>query len=232
VTISADLQSLTPGNIVTLYELDTRPIGGFDQLFFHEGSNPIGETVIWGGKQYVQFPIEATGFEKNGNGSLPRPRLRAANVDGLLGQLTRELRGLEGAKLVRTRTFVKYLDAANFPGGVNPSADTSQYIEREIWFVSRKSQENRMILEYELASSFDVSGVKLPRRQVIQNACPWGYRSSECGYTGGPVANLLDQPVVSIQEDNCGKRLSSCKLRFGESAILPFGGFPGAGLTR
>ena len=232
MSISADLQSLTPGNIVTLYELDTRPIGGFDQLFFHEGTNPLGATLVWGGHQYVQFPIEAEGFEKNGNGSLPRPKLRAANVDGLLGQLARELNGLEGAKLVRTRTFLKYLDAVNFPGGVNPSADSSQYIEREIWFISRKAVENRMILEYELASSFDVSGVKLPRRQVIQNTCPWRYRSPECGYTGGPVADTLDQPVSTMQQDACGQRLSSCRLRFGQNALLPFGGFPGAGLTR
>lgn len=33
-------------------------------------------------------------------------------------------------------------------------------------------------------------------------------------------------------EDDCGKRLQSCKLRFGASASLPFGGFPGANLTR
>lgn len=232
MTIAADLQSLTPGNIVTLYELDTRAIGGLDRLLFHDGSNPLGAVVVWGGSQYVQFPIEAEGFEKNGSGSLPRPRLRAANVDGLLGQLARELNGLEGAKLVRTRTFLKYLDAVNFPGGVNPSADPSQYIERDIWFVSRKTIENRMILEYELGSSFDVSGIKLPRRQVIQNTCLWRYRSAECSYSGGPVANTLDQPVSTMQADVCGQRLSSCRLRFGTHALLPFGGFPGAGLTR
>lgn len=232
MTISADLQSLTPGNIVTLYELDCRNIGGTEQLFFHNGANPLGSTLVWGGRQYVQFPIEADGFQRDGNGSMPRPKLRAANVDGLLGQLSRDLRGLEGARLVRTRTFLKYLDAANFPEGVNPTADASQYIEREIWFVSRKSMENRMIIEYELASSFDVSGVKIPRRQVIQNCCTWQYRSSECGYAGGPVANTLDVPVTAMGDDVCGRRVISCKLRFGESAILPFGGFPGAGLTR
>ena len=107
MSIAADLQSLTPGNMITLYELDTRPIGGLDRLYFHDGTNPLGTSLVWGGKQYVQFPIEAEGFERNGNGSMPRPRLRAANVDGLLGQLTRDLKGLEGAKLIRTRTFLK-----------------------------------------------------------------------------------------------------------------------------
>ncbi|TCS68254.1 hypothetical protein EDC61_1305, partial [Sulfuritortus calidifontis] len=30
----------------------------------------------------------------------------------------------------------------------------------------------------------------------------------------------------------CGKRLASCKLRFGPYAELPFGGFPAVGLLR
>lgn len=29
--------------------------------------------------------------------------------------------------------------------------------------------------------------------------------------------------------DVCGKRLSSCRLRFGDQADLPFGSFPGVG---
>lgn len=232
MTIQTDLQSLTPGNIVTLYELDTRVIGGADQLLFHEGTNPLGQVLVWGGRQYTQFPIEAEGFEKTGNGATARPKLRAANIDGLLGQLAREQGGLEGCRLVRTRTFLKYLDAVNFPGGTNPSADPSQFIEREIWFVSRKTAENRIMLEYELAPSFDVSGIKLPRRQVIQNTCTWRYRGSECGFTGGPIADSLDNRVTVLQQDVCGKRLSSCRLRYGQNAVLPFGGFPGAGLTR
>jgi phage-related protein len=32
-------------------------------------------------------------------------------------------------------------------------------------------------------------------------------------------------------EDVCGKRVSSCTLRFPEQS-LPFGGFPGANVTR
>lgn len=232
MTIQTDLQSLTPGNIVTLYELDTRVIGGADQLLFHEGTNPLGQVLVWGGRQYTQFPIVAEGFEKTGNGATARPKLRAANIDGLLGQLARELGGLEGCRLIRTRTFLKYLDAVNFPGGTNPSADPGQFIEREIWFVSRKTAENRIMLEYELAPSFDVSGIKLPRRQVIQNTCTWRYRGSECGFTGGPIADSLDNGVTVLQQDVCGKCLSSCRLRYGQNAVLPFGGFPGAGLTR
>ncbi len=36
---------------------------------------------------------------------------------------------------------------------------------------------------------------------------------------------------VLLQEDVCGKRLNSCKIRFGRGE-LPFGGFPGANIVR
>jgi lambda family phage minor tail protein L len=67
----------------------------------------------------------------------------------------------------------------------------------------------------------------LPRRIITQNYCQWKYRSSECGYTGGAVAKVDDTPTSNLNEDVCGKRVSSCQLRFVNQS-LPFGGFPGA----
>ena len=88
------------------------------------------------------------------------------------------------------------------------------------------------MVEFELAASFDLEGVTLPRRQIVQNVCPWRYRGSECGYTGTAYLDANDQAVASSSLDVCGKRLSSCKARFGQNAELPFGGFPAAGLIR
>jgi lambda family phage minor tail protein L len=45
------------------------------------------------------------------------------------------------------------------------------------------------------------------------------------------AAAALPQSDELYKRDICGKRLNSCKLRFG-STDLPFGGFPGANLTR
>ena len=230
MTVSADLQSLSPGNIIVLYELDTAPIGGADKLLFFTDVNPLGNTLVWGGQSYTRFPIEASGFERTGKGTLPRPRMVVANIDGLMSQLGRTYGGLEGAKVTRIRTFMKYIDAVNFPGGVNVNADVNQYIDKEVWFVSRRASENRVFIEYELAASFDLGSVKLPRRQIIQNVCTWVYRSAECGYTGGACANSKDEPTVLLAQDSCGKRLQSCKMRFGQNNVLPYGGFPGAGL--
>jgi lambda family phage minor tail protein L len=229
MTVRADIQSFTPGAIVELYELDTTVIGGADVFrFTPHGPNELGNDIVWAGQTYTRFPIEASGFERRGQGALPRPKLAVANVTGLIGAVAESI---IGAKLTRTRTFVKYLDAANFAAG-NPQADPNQFIDREIWFIDRKSVENKVVVEFELSAAFDLAGVMLPRRQVVQNVCAWRYRSAECGYTGGPVADINDQPTTSMALDQCGKRLASCKLRFGQYGELPFGGFPAAGLIR
>lgn len=233
--ITVDLQSLTPGSIITLFELDTSDAGEANLFRFHAGVNELGNDIVWNGDTYVRFPAEASGFEKRSSGTLPRPKIKVANVTGLLGALVHELDDLVGAKITVTRTFLKYLDAANFADG-NDQADPSQYIDREIWTVDRKSTENPVFIEFELAAAIDMPECKLPRRQVIQNTCTWlmigGYRGPYCGYNGGPCANRNDQPVTSMAEDQCGGRLASCKLRFGEFEPLPYGGFPGAGLVR
>jgi lambda family phage minor tail protein L len=84
----------------------------------------------------------------------------------------------------------------------------------------------------ELGPKLDLPGIEIPKRQLIGNICQWEYRSSECSYTGSNFWNVEDQSVSTLAEDRCGKRLDSCKLRFGNNAELPFGSFPTAGRTR
>ena len=229
MTVKSDIQSLSPGSIVDLYEIDTSVIGGTDVLrFTPHGPNELGSDIVWAGQMYSRFPIEASGFERRGQGSLPRPKLAVANVTGIIGAVAESL---IGAKLTRIRTFVKYLDAINFANG-NPTADSNQWIDHEIWFIDRKSVENKILVEFELSAVFDLAGIMLPRRQIVQNVCTWRYRSAECGYTGGAVADINDIPTSNIAIDQCGKRLTSCKMRFGSNNLLPFGGFPAVGLLR
>ena len=231
MTIASDLQKLAPGSLVELFELDPTTLGG-EVVRFHSGQNALLSSVVWQGETYVPFPVEASGFELSGRGTLPQPKLRVANTSGLISALCLELDDLVGATLTRRRTLVKYLDAVNFSGGVNPTADPTQALPDEIWTINRKADENKVYVDFELASAFDVAGIKLPRRQVIANVCPWQYRGGECGYAGGAVATINDVATSLTADDQCGKRLSSCKLRFGAFAELPYGGFPGAGLLR
>lgn len=232
MSIESDIQSLAPGDMVQLFVLDATPQGDTAVRYFHAGTNSLLAPVVWQGATYTPIPMQCEGFELNGKGQLPRPLVRISNATGLIGAYCKTYNDLIGAKLTRKRTFVRYLDAVNFAGGVNATADPNVHFADDIYFIDRKSIENKTIVEFELAAAFDVQGIMLPRRQFIQNVCPWGYRSTECGYAGGPVADINDVATSNPLLDNCGKRTPSCKLRFGASNPLPFGGFPASGLIK
>lgn len=357
-----------------------------------DGVNEIGGEVTFDSIRYSRYPIQATGFDKTGNGTIPRPKLTMGNIGGIVGALAKDYNDLVGAKLTRTRTFARYLDTVNFkkynvllhtnsmlnpvwapystggatgtvelvkdpvygyvlrikkltgavgtrfgvrqafsgltgnqynvftyvrpiisessgyafyvdanrsigglstrtfplagldtlnvwkkcsatsaisdltgtgsfymwvegpPGSTidfawpqlssgaevyeyqptgaswNPTADPTQILDKEIWTVDRKSNENSIFMEWELTAPFDLRGVKIPRRQCVQNMCNWKYRGPECGYTGTAYFDIKDGQVLDPSRDICGKRLSSCKKRFGATAVLPYGGFPAVGI--
>jgi len=231
LAITTEIQRLSPSAVIELFVLD---LSLFNEgvVRFHAGTNELRRQVVWQGNAYEPFPIQAEGFEFNGNGQVPRPKLKVANVTGSITALILSYQDLVGAKITRKRTLVKYLDGVNFESGSNQSADPSAEFADDIYYIDRKSRETRDVVEFELAASFDLEGVSLPRRQIVQNVCPWSYRGSECGYTAAAYFNANDVSVPQHSQDACGKRLSSCQKRFGSNAELPFGGFPAAGLIR
>ena len=137
-------------------------------------------------------------------------------------------------------------DSFNAETTGNPSGvpDPNAQFPQERWFIDRKANESRDTVTFELASKFDLAGQNLPKRQVIANVCQWIYKSPECGYnpSTGPGKdidgvnfrrfNVNNEGVTTDAEDVCGKRIASCKCRFGDNNELPFGSFPGAGLTK
>lgn len=189
-----DLSVLEPNAIIELFQLhlDATLHGSSDIYYFHNGVNAdVTGNVVWNGQSYVRLPLEATGFDYSSSGSLPRPKLAVSNIGSnitailLSVNLVTAGNDLGGAKVVRIRTLKKYLDGQ---AGADPHAKFPD----EIWYVDRKSNENRAVVEFELASKFDLVGVMLPRRQIIANVCQWVYRGGECGYTGPPVADAND----------------------------------------
>lgn len=228
--IASDIQKLYAGKLVELFELDATNISGGGVYRFHSGINELGDDIVWQGQTYVRFPIEVEGLEVSGSNTGPpaRPTIKVSNYDGLMGAEVRTLGDLLTSKLIRRRTFVRYLDAVNFAAG-NLSADPNAYFPEEIWFIDRKSKENAVFIEFELVSALDITGVMVPNRQCIQNTCTWAYKSAECGWIPGAYYTKGDE-ATTLEYDSCGKRLSSCKIRFGEYAQLPYGGFPGVGL--
>lgn len=224
MSIRSDVQVLDPGALVQLFVLDLTSLGS-GVYRFHPGTDGQTNPIVWQGNEYLPFPVEADGFEYNGRGTLPRPKLKVANVSGVITSLVTDFDDLVGAKLTRKRTLAKYLDG-------QPAADPTAEFSDEEFFIERKVAETVLFVEFELASVIDLQGVMIPRRQFIRNVCTWKYRSTECGYTGGPVADINDDITNSNEDDQCGHRLASCKLRFGENNPLPFGSFPSINLLR
>ena len=229
-----DLAEIAPSAIIELFEmtLDATLHGSTDTYRWHNGANAnVSGNIVWNGNSYVRLPIKADGFEYSNTGTLPRPTLTISNLDGVMTTLlllvnaTTAGNDLGGATVKRIRTLKKYLDG-------EAAADPHAKFPDEIWYVDRKANESRDSVSFELASKFDLAGVMIPKRQIIANICQWRYRSTECGYTGSNYWNVNDQVVGTLAEDKCGKRLSSCKLRFGETSELPFGSFPSAGLIQ
>lgn len=229
--ITADAQRLEPGGRVTVYELDCTSFGA-DRLFFHQHLQ--SGVIWWQGQEYGAWPIKAEGFARTGD-QPPTPKLTVSNIDGRITALCLMFGDLVGAKVVRRQTLVKFLDAANFPEG-NPMADPNEHFADEVWFIERKTSEDKETVEFELTTAIDLNGEQLPGRQIIAGVCGWlirgGYRGPYCGYTGPAVADANDVPTDDPARDQCSGLVRGCKLRFGEDKELPYGGFPAAGLLR
>lgn len=246
------LSDLAPTAIIELYELHlTELLHGSNTIYrFHAGASASAVTtaVQWASQLYAAWPIEARGFDYDTTGQLPRPQVRISNVDGTISELLLQVAALTGggdltgAKFIRIRTLARFLDAANFPGNTNPYGypDPTAELPREIYYVDRKSAETGDLVEFELASAFDLAGVNAPKGVVVNNLCQWRYRrwtgtgfdytGVDCPYVGTTYFDEADGVIASAAADTCGKRLSSCKARFG-SGTLPFGAFPGAGTS-
>jgi len=229
-----ELAKINPSAIIELFELrlDSTLHGSSDVYRFHAGANAdVDGNIVFNSQTYTRIPIKADGFEYSNTGTLPRPTLSISNLDGtmttllLLVNATTAGNDLGGAEVRRIRTLKKYLDGES-------AADPNARWPEERWFVDRKASESRDVVTFELASKFDLAGQKIPKRQVIANVCQWKYRSSECSYTGTDYYDVNGNEVSTEAEDVCGKRVASCKLRFGDTAELPFGSFPGAALTQ
>ena len=220
-SVYEELSKLAPSAIVELFELhlDETLHGSTDIFRWHNGVNAdVTGNIVWNGNTYVRFPVKAEGFEYTNTGTLPRPTLTVANLSGSISVLLLEINlttsgnDLAGAEVRRIRTLKKYLDG-------EATADPNAAFPEEIWYVDRKATETRDFVQFELASKFDLAGIKLPKRQVIANVCQWKYRSSECGYTSPFYYNAADTPVTAAADDVCGKRLNSCRVRFDTNVV-------------
>ena len=182
VPVSAT-QEINPGAIVELFTLTLNStLHGASTVYrFHNGANLNSNgKVVWNGNQYERFPIQCEGFEFTGTGTLPRPTISISNILGTITAIMQNVNettignDLNGTKLVRIRTLVRFLDAVNFPGNTNPhgTPDPTAEFPQEIYFLDRKVSENRGVVQWEAISALDLVNAKLPKRIATRSIFP------------------------------------------------------------
>ncbi len=180
--IVSNLQNTNPSAIIELFtlQLDNSLHGATTIYRFHAGSSlkDNGE-IVWAGNSYQRFPIKAEGFAFR-QGQLPRPTLTVSNALGTISAILIDVNAtttgndLTGATVTRIRTLARFLDAVNFPGDINPygTPDSTAEFPQEIYKIDRKSAENRETVQFELASVFDLAGIRAPNRQCTRAEFP------------------------------------------------------------
>ena len=180
--VFSEVQKINPSAIIELFtlQLDTSIHGANTVYRFHAGSNlNANGQIVWASNSYLRFPVEATGF-KYQRGQIPRPKLVVSNALGTISAIlltvnqTTAGNDLTGATFTRIRTMARFIDAVNFPGNTNPfgTPDPTAEFKRQIFTVDRKSTENREVVEFELAGSIDMAGVRAPKRQCTRALFP------------------------------------------------------------
>ena len=180
-----EISNINPSAIIELFTLElkeglhyaTGTPTGLDTIYrFHAGSNLNSNAeMVWAGNTYQRFPLIAEGFAYQ-RGQLPRPKLIVSNALGTITAILDLIKPneLTGATITRIRTLARFLDAVNFPGNSNPlgTPDPLAEFPREIYAIDRKANENREVVEFELAAAFDLIGVKSPKRQCTRSLFP------------------------------------------------------------
>lgn len=204
-SLNTELFSLNPSSLIVLFEINiadiafnTNTLTGSEAnsenntIFrFHNCINLTSRSIFWRGKEYIAAPITAEGFETTVRGSPTAPKLAMSVPDEGIATLSRlkdqifEMGDIVGAKLTRIRTFSKFIDAVNFINSTPPPnfyPDPNQELPRDIYYIDRKSLENKNTIEYELSPLFELEGIKLPGRIVSANNCTARYRGEGCLY--------------------------------------------------
>ncbi len=116
--------------------------------------------------------------------------------------------------------YARFLDAVNFVAG-NPEADPEQELT-DRWVVEQMSSLTAMTASFVLATPTEDGRGAVSRSHHAGEHRMWTYRSDECGYTGGAVADEFDKPTTDIRKDRCSKCMRGCEMR---GMVANFGGF-------
>jgi len=173
---------------------------------FHNNLKLISRNIWFQDNLYKAIPIQAEGFELNSNGVAATPKLslsvsleRNPPQFAIFKHLLKDLNDMVGARVNRIRTFAKFLDYKNWyelkadgtpdfnkrlyediPKNIAP--DEGSYFPPDVYYIDRKSHEDKTSLQFELASFINFEELKIPQRIFNMTRCPWLYRGQGCTY--------------------------------------------------
>ncbi|WP_279025581.1 phage minor tail protein L [Gibbsiella quercinecans] len=228
------LESLYPGEILTLVEVDATKFGGQVYRFHNEniaysseelmaaaqsGSLPV-KNLTFQGEEYGPRPFGISGITMSTDGEADKPTITISNIDSQITALVRTYNGLMQAKVT---IWVLVKDLLKDDGSV----DTGDY-RRMIYYVDRPSGVDPQKASFELSSPYDMDGIMIPAR-LTQTVCYWAqrgwYKSGKgCMYYGqNGYFDKEGNPTDDPSQDVCPGLVSSCRLRFKDEP-LDFGG--------
>jgi lambda family phage minor tail protein L len=141
---------------VELYTLDASAFGGGIFNFTNQlGAD--GNPVVFGGTTYIPIPVIGQGFDITSSGTMPKPTITVSNVFKPLLASVISLGDLVGAKVLRIRTYEKFLDGQS-------SANPSAFIGPEKWVIEQKVQHDKHVIQWTLTTPLDRLGFKFGRQ--------------------------------------------------------------------
>ena len=198
----SELNKINPSSIIELFELELTvglhiPAGNpnnLDTVFrFHAGANlnNFGQ-IKFNNNDYQRVAVQIEGFEDTGKGTIPRPTLTFSNLGGItkdgtvmpmsdflaIVNLTTPGNDLLDAKVTRLMPLASALDNDNFlpinnNAPVNPfGTPSTDRLQDRIYFIDRKSVENRQVVQFELVSVLDMQNKRIPARIVTRDLFP------------------------------------------------------------
>ena len=192
----SELNKINPSSIIELFELELTvglhiPAGNpgnLDTIFrFHAGANlnNFGQ-IKFDNNLYQRVAVQIEGFEDTGKGTVPRPTLTFSNLGGItkdgtvmtmsdflaIVNLTTPGNDLLDAKVTRLMPLASALDNDNFVGSNPFGTPSTDRLQDRIYFIDRKSVENRQVVQFELVSVLDMQNKRIPARIVTRDLFP------------------------------------------------------------
>jgi len=173
---------LAPGGRVRLVEVDASEFSGGIHRFHY---SPFPHTpaeidaangdearlgpkpIIWDGNAYEFWPFQIADLALSTD-QAAEPKLSVSNLDGHITALCLQFKDMVNAKVSIIDTYAVYLDAVNFPGGVNPTADPTMFSLQTFWLDTKTSEDDEVV-SWSLSSPADLQNLVIPTRQITSN---------------------------------------------------------------